>query len=491
MQKFKEEYWPKIKSILLKKRTIGAFFVVVILFSVFHSKGEETTLYTVSSGDITEKVVATGEVTSEVDLSLGFKRSGTVDSIPVSLGQDVKKGQVLAKLSSQEDQANLTKANGALLKARAEYEKELSLSGDSGLLELELQNEKANQDQLVENAYRTLLSSDLEAIGKNGEDYGEAPTISGSYSCGEEGEYVLDVYASNSISGYSFKYSGLQEGSGTIYRNTSTAIGSCGLSVEFPEGFDTSAVWVVSIPNTRGDSYASNLGAYELALTTRENTISELEKNLEVTVKSQSTSDAAIAYANLVSAEGEYQAALAKVNEGIIYAPSDGVVTKIDGKIGELVQAYEDVVTVQDVKNLYVKANINESNISQVSFGQDVEVVIDALGSENKISGKIQSVDFAPSKEDGVVNYEITVSLDSIVGINPGMTSTVYIVVGKKENVVYVPTSAVLFEEGKTFVYTKENKKDKKEIVLGLRGDDGNIEVISGLSLGEIIYIPK
>lgn len=488
---FKEKYLPKIKNIISKKRFWAFIAFLVLIFVVSHSKNEETTPYTVSTANITEKVVATGEVTSQVDLSLGFKRSGTIEEIPVSLGQSVKKGQVLARLSLDAEDANLTKARGALLKAEAEYEKELSVSGSEGLLELELQNEKVRQDQLVENAYRKLLSSDLEAIPDGYDDFGEAPTIGGSYVCDEEGEYEIDLYSSSADSGYSFTITGLETGTGTVLTESSDKLGSCGLTITFPEGFDRNAVWVVEIPNTQGDSYADNLGSYELALATRESTISELERELEIDAKSETTSDIAIAYADLVSAQGEYQSALAKVNEGVIYAPSSGVVTKIDGKLGSLVQSYENVITIQDVENLYVKANINESNISEVSVEQEVEVVLDALGPENKISGTIQSVDFAPSKEDGVVNYEIAVSLSNIEGINPGMTSTVYIIVGKKDSVLSVPSSALLFEEGKTFVYVSENMKKKKEVFLGLRGDDGMIEVVSGVSEGEIIYIPK
>lgn len=483
----------KYKSLPTSKKLIfGGLFFILVLFLLLGGNRTVLSSYVVTAKDITETVVATGEVTSQVDLSLGFEKSGMVNDIKVSLGDNVKKGDVLVKLSLSKDEAELTKARGALLKAQAQYNNALGVTGDQNirLLELQLDNAKKEQDQLVENAYRTLLSGDLEAIPVGEDEVGTAPTVTGQYSCDEEGQYTIDLYSSSAASGSSFAVSGLESGTGTVIPDSTDNIGECGLYISFSSDFIPNTTWVVDVPNTRSSNYSANLNAYNLALTTRDNTISELEKELEIEKESVVSGDVAVAYANLVSAEGEYDSAKAIVDQGIIYAPEDGVVTKIDVSPGDLVQAYESVITVQDITNLYVKANINEANIATVSKGQDVIVTFDAFGPEDKIMGKIESVDVAPSKLDGVVNYEIAVSMNSDDRIKPGMTSTVYVVTGKKEGVAAIPTNAIVFENGESQVLVSENGKKKKVVLIGLRGDNGDVEITSGISIGDTIYLP-
>lgn len=475
----------------MKKKVFGVVALLAVLLIAFGGGRTVLSSFTVAQRDLSETVVATGEVTSDVDLSLGFEKSGMVESINVSLGDYVKKGQTLMKLSLDGDEANLTIARGSLLKAEAEYNKAVSLTSDDGLSELELENEKIRQDQLVANAYNTLLSSGLEAIPDGSGDYGEAPIVSGSYTCTTEGEYNIELYASGSESGYSFRVSGLESDSGTVLSDSTEPFGTCGLKIVFPENFDRQGEWVIEIPNKSGDSYSTNLGNYNLALAVRESTISELEKELSIEGGSSATGDVAIAYANLVSAQGEYQSALAKVNEGIVRSPAEGVITKININEGDLVQAYESVVTVQDVDALYVVANINEANISSVSRGQAVEVMFDAFGPEEKLLGYIESVDVAPSKEDGVVNYEIAVSMEKNDLIKPGMTSTVFVVVGEKIGAVAIPSNSLVFEEEISKVLVSEDGKKSKVVELGMRGDDGYVEVVSGLVAGDVIYLPE
>ena len=227
----------------------------------------------------------------------------------------------------------LNQAKGALELAQTQY----------GSLDLQYQNAKVEQDQLVENAYRTLLSSDL-AAKSIGQDDGHLPTVSGTYTCNNEGSYEIDPYASNAASGYSFNYSGLESGFAVVNYNTPVAIGSCGLSIQFTPEFYGSTKWVINIPNTEGANYTANKNAYDLAVSTRDQTLSQLAANLG----QDGTSTSNVAKASVDSAEGAYQAALAAYDNTQIIAPVDGTVSFIDTdlKVGQVVTSNKSVVSI-------------------------------------------------------------------------------------------------------------------------------------------------
>jgi multidrug efflux pump subunit AcrA (membrane-fusion protein) len=70
------------------------------------------------------------------------------------------------------------------------------------------------------------------------------------------------------------------------------------------------------------------------------------------------------------------------------------------------------------------------------------------------------------------------------------MTANVDILSNKKENVIYVPSRAIITKNGKKFVQLVINEKNKTKetnITTGIRGSDGRTEVISGLSIGNKI----
>ena len=278
-------------------------------------------------------------------VDLAFPKIGRVSSVSVQVGDSVKKGDVLASLEANDALGAINQAKGALGLARAQY----------ASLNVQYTNAKNQQDVLVANAYRTLLSSGLVAVAVNKDnnnispiDNNQTPTITGTYTCSKEGTYEITPYSSGEESGYSFSLKDIDGKNGnlsavTFY--TPQALGSCGLFVQFPVGYHSVDMkWVVAIPNNRSASYAANKNAYDLALTTRDQVLKQYEANLG----QNGSSDANVAQAAIDSAEGVYQAALGAYNNNLIVAPIDGVVTFIDShlKVGQSVSANKSVITI-------------------------------------------------------------------------------------------------------------------------------------------------
>lgn len=272
--------------------------------------------------------------TSTRDINLAFAKAGRVESILVKEGDVVKKGQELARLSAPDAVGAIRQAQGALELARAQY----------ASLNVQYVNAEKQQNQIVANAYQTLLSSNLEATPDRQNP--NPPQITGTYTCGKEGSYILAPYPSNEgNSGYSIEYSGLEGGKIPVTYDSPTALGSCGLFVKFPTGnyFDAHTVWTISIPNQKSAQYVTNKNTYSLALTTREKTLSDLAVTL-----GKDTQNGGVAQAQVQAAEGAYEAALGIYQNSIIISPFDGVISAIDAdlKPGQSIAAAKGVITV-------------------------------------------------------------------------------------------------------------------------------------------------
>lgn len=272
-------------------------------------------------------------VTSSSDnqFDLAFPQGGRVATVSVKVGDHVTKGQVLASLDSGSALGAVNQAKGALELAEAQY-----ASAD-----VQYANAKKQQDVLVQNAYRTMLSGGLVAT-PSVQDDSHVPTISGTYTCSEEGVYNIDPYPSNANSGFSFTYTGLEHGSGTVTYNTPQALGSCGLFVTFNQGFSGATKWTISIPNTKSSVYITNKNAYDLAVTTRDQVLSQYEANLSANSKANT------AKAAVDAAQGTYQSAMAAYQNDLITAPIAGTVSFVDSdlKTGQSVTANKAVISI-------------------------------------------------------------------------------------------------------------------------------------------------
>ena len=90
-----------------------------------------------------------------------------------------------------------------------------------------------------------------------------------------------------------------------------------------------------------------------------------------------------------------------------------------------------------------------------------------------------------------VVYYETVIDFEEIPeDIRPGMTVDVDILAFSKENVLVIPEDAISEKNGKNTVEVMIGDNfEEREIQTGLEGDDGMIEVVSGLKEGEKVKV--
>lgn len=505
------------KKNIKRKRTWVIIAVLLLIVGYLIFKPSSNIANTVTDiakvSDLKETVLATGQVVSSTDLNLSFNSSGVVNSLKVKVGDKVRSGQVLATLDQGEEVAALTSARGVFAAARARLIRTLegASSEEIALSEIALANAKRDyenvktaQATLVKNAYDNMLNSTVEAVPENGTSDYTAPVISGVYSLGKEGTIKLSTYYSSG--GTSFTVSGLTTGTGVNNTIIAQPIGNSGLYIKFPSSTSISVKdWIIEIPNKKASVYLTNYNAYQAALKTEQSALASAQAQIdqrtaELAIKKSSarTSDIDLANADILTAQGQLEAAQARYNNTIITAPVDGTITKIDIKIGQLAQAQKEAMVLQDITNIYLEANINEANITSLTIGMPVDITYDSFGEDRIFKGNITKIDPSATLISGVVNYKVTASTEQVSELRPGMTANMTIKVKEKANVITAPTRAIVVDDnGDKFIRIITNTRNKKwklsKVETGDQGDGGVTEIVSGLTGGDefVVLIKK
>lgn len=459
--------WWKRQSTRKKVVLIGVLLMVVLISITRGNTSGTETIETVRRQTLIRSVAASGSVVSSTDLSLGFEQSKMVVSVRVKVGDKVTKGDILASLSNGTERAAVSSAKGALLAANARYRKVLDGSSNEEI--------KLAQTQ-YENARRTLLSEGLVAKPDDTNDT-IAPTISGTYT-GTEGVYRLEFDA---LSQNMLEYTGIEKGSVRVVDGAIQKLGTKGLYVQFPAGtlrqISSGTVWTISIPNVESASYIANKALLD-----------EKQAALDVTRATARQPDIDTALAEVITAEAGVASATAALEKTLLRAPADGTVTAVDVKVGEIPTLGTRAVAIQDISNLYLEANVNESSIKSLMVGQHAIVTFDAFPGMT-YEATISSIDPAATIQNNVVNYKIKALLTQTDTIRPGMTANITVRTAQVDDVLVLPGRVLTTNDGVTTVARiideRHHKTAVQVVTTGLRGDGDLVEIQSGLSEGD------
>jgi len=165
-----------------------------------------------------------------------------------------------------------------------------------------------------------------------------------------------------------------------------------------------------------------------------------------------------------------------------------GSETTSELKVGGQVTAGQPTFQIVDLQDMSVKAQVDETDIPNVSQGQSVQVTLDAYPSMT-FTGKVSQVAVkSESGSGGTTVFPVILKLDRTdIPLRLGYNSTADIEVLNKKNVITVPITALLEEFGKDYVYVVEGgKAQRHQITTGVKSQD-SVEVTSGLDEGERI----
>jgi len=188
------------------------------------------------------------------------------------------------------------------------------------------------------------------------------------------------------------------------------------------------------------------------------------------------------------------EAAMDALDDASVEAPIDGVITAVMVKEGDTLTSMNfsnPAFHIIDTSNLEMTGLIDEMDIAEIAAGQKAIVTMDALpGTE--VVGSVTYISAAAMIEAGVVMYETTVTLQNPGSeVKDGMSATADIVMDEKEDVLVIPTGAVMRgDDGGDIVYVidAEGEAMAQPVTTGMRSGR-LIEVVSGLSDGDVIAL--
>lgn len=151
----------------------------------------------------------------------------------------------------------------------------------------------------------------------------------------------------------------------------------------------------------------------------------------------------------------------------------------------------KDAAVITADEEMTVQIQVDELDIRTLETGMEATVTLDALPGSS-FTGTITSINPYGENSGGNTKYTVTVTLPRDGKMLSGMNASVKITTGVSGTVPTVPAAAVVFDAGKSWLYTGYNEKtdtltDPVEIQTGL-SDGCLVELLSGLSEGSSFY---
>ncbi len=233
-----------------------------------------------------------------------------------------------------------------------------------------------------------------------------------------------------------------------------------------------------------GAAAKAQLDQAELGLKELESTFAAQIEQLETQA---SNSSLQMAEAQFNQAKVGYNQALETLNNAVVTAPVDGIVSQVNVTVGNMASNAQAALNLTSADGLYSSISVPENLINNLAENQEVKVTVPSV-SEESFVGKIDHI--SPSADPRMQLYPLKVLIGNPDGlIKPGMFVKVELATEQKEDVLAVKNEAVVLKNEKTIVYVvQEDKAVAKEIVTGL--DTGvDIEILEGLDTDEQVII--
>lgn len=168
-----------------------------------------------------------------------------------------------------------------------------------------------------------------------------------------------------------------------------------------------------------------------------------------------------------------------------ISAPSDGVVTTVAARVGDLIGSNSPIATIIAVGRT-IEAKITEENFAAIKLGQKATVRFLTFGADqyNAVISKI-----LPSADAATQRYTVFLDLALPEGrvLLPGLTGEVSVVIAERANAVIIPRRALVGD----YVYVAAGGRlERRKVAKGYESLY-QVEVVSGLAEGEQVVVEQ
>mgnify|MGYP000611020128 FL=1 len=503
------------------KVIIPVFLVIVIAVVVVFRTQKTTDTYTeetVQVRNVATYLTFSGNVEAVSDATIKPKVSKTVTAVNVSIGDEVKKGDVIATLDDSEIQRSIKKQEASL--SNTELNNFYSIRDSQKKYDnykADLENGQNSQimsaANSVENA-RTSYEQAKETYERNKmelENNMDSSVISSNQKVASAKQALDDAnhdYADNEakIRGYDKGVANAE----SIYGEDSSEAANAQKELESAEEKNDSLQKAIDNAQTNYDNavndllmsyYTSNVNlnsdyenmqqkytayqqaqaSYEIAVKSASETLQDYADSLE---KTQATS-------NTTTATVELEALYDQLEDYKITAPIDGVITVLNINVGDSASTSDTAAEVTNYDKMKVQIKIDEDNISALDNGTEVTVSVDALNKTYK--GTIENMSKKATVSNNVSYFTADVTFDADDDIRSGLSAEVKYLLNGVENVVSVSMSALNYNTDNTayvLVGGNASNAQQRNVTLGI-SNGTYVEVKDGLAEGETVLVKQ
>ena len=464
-------------------RTKTAFLLCLTLAGVtacnpFGDDEEETTqqLVEVVRGDLVVSVSGSGNIETSCQARLSFSSGGRIDRLYVEEGDEVSKGEVLAKLDTSALELARTQAEVALTQAQlALTQAQLNQQTD----EYNLKNTLDTKDALE----LALLKAQIDV--RNAKHHlDETRDI---YTWPEIKVAKADVDDAKAFLDYLLSIGPPQPTLDYAQARLTAAEAKLDAMIR---SYDTEEVAIAKL-QVEAAEMAEALAQKKLDELTEDITMMELQVEAAKASVEQARESVELARESLEQARKQ-------LDEATITAPIDGVVASVSAEEGDIIpspsMAPKPVIRLIDLSSMELIVKIDEIDIPGVKLGQEAIIELDALP-DDEFMGVVTTIFPVPTEVGGLVLYNVKIELDvpEGAGIKVGMSASADIILTKRSNVLLVPNRAIEEDsEGRPVVKVIVNEEvvEERPIVIGI-SDGFETEIVSGLKEGETVIVTR
>jgi len=439
---FKQE---NLKSLIRQKTTyylaipMIILFIAVIVVSIKHQKNA------INVGNFfNEKNGLVSQGTIEVkEVNINTKIPGKILKIYVEEGQDVKKGDKLIEISSEELQAKKVQAEAgvaqaeAALKAAKEQAEQAKAGVDAanGLVMQVEAGVKASQGKNGE------ALAGVTAAEKQGQ---AAEAIKEKADKGARDQEIAQAEVAYNIMKTSYDRVVLLAEKGAVSKQKldevkaqmDLAQQTLSMAKEGARIEDKKAATATS------EQAKAGIEASKTRVIQAEAGVQASQAQLTQAMAGVQSANALLfqAQAGVEAKEGlvaQVKGAVAEVDaylaNVVITAPMDGVVTSINSEEGELVSTGTQIAIVSNLQGAWITANVMETDLQAITEGQEVQIKVPSYP-KKVFTGTVKTINKQPNfavkratKDNGsfdVVSFGVKVNLDNHEEIlRPGMSA--------------------------------------------------------------------
>jgi multidrug efflux pump subunit AcrA (membrane-fusion protein) len=172
----------------------------------------------------------------------------------------------------------------------------------------------------------------------------------------------------------------------------------------------------------------------------------------------------------------------------VITAPVAGKVLSVAGVLGSQASAGSTFIVLAGVNDVAVSAQFTEAEVARLATGQRATIAL-ANQPGQQLAGSVIEVDPAGTVSNRLVRYGALIAFaNPPASLLYGQSATVVVVTASAQNVLYVPSTAVVDSGGGAgVVVLRAGGKDvRRTVQIGLRGDVYT-EIRSGLTEADVV----